>query len=189
MENKKIWNSLERAKFIMSVITALISLFLTIGLFYYGNKYEKTKWTNQTLTTKKLELYESMMPKFNAILCYMNDYGTFKEHSPKEIIDFKRSLNLTYYTNRDFFSPDFKKEYLNFIDNLCFENYSGKWDSQIKKDFSYSKAGYEKMNHENPWDNSWNEMFTNETVNKKEIENSYYRLMNLFIDDMGFIKE
>lgn len=190
MKKKKNWNSLERAKFIMSVIATLISLSLTIGLFFYGNRYEKAKWTNQTLTSKKLNLYEDMMPKFNAILCYMNEYGTFKEHSPKQIIEFKRDLNLTYYTYKDFFSEDFKKEYLNFIDTLCFNGFSGKWDSEIKKKFLYSKIGYEKLNGKNTWNNKWNNMFTDQpSADKKEIESSYYRLMNLFMKDMGFIDE
>ncbi|MFD3003185.1 hypothetical protein ACFS7Z_22680 [Pontibacter toksunensis] len=180
------WNSLEKAKFIVSVLSTIITLTLTIGLFYYGNKVENAKWRNQTLITKKLELYESMMPKFNAILCYMNHFGTFKEHSPKQIIDFKRELNLEFYTNKDFFSKEFQNEYLKFIDTLCFKPYSGQWDSKIKKQMIYSKAGYEEIHGANTWQSSWNDMFSNNPSDKVEISASYYRMMDYFMNDMGF---
>jgi hypothetical protein len=184
-ESETKWTSLERANFMVSVVSLITSAAVAIALFYYGDKLENAKWKNQTLVTKKLKLYEEMMPNLNHVLCYMCDYGTYKEYTPLEIIRMKRDLNLTFYTNRDLFSQSFQDEYKSFMDSLCFKPFSGQWDSQFRKSHHYVARGFEEIHGDTAWQEEWNEMFAGGSARKKEIEEAYYRMMHDLLVDAG----
>lgn len=185
MNEKEKWSSLDKAKFILSIFTTVFTALLTIGILYYGNKIENSKWKNQTLISKKIELYDNMMPKLNDILCYFNQYGTYKDYTPLEIIKLKRELNKTFYTNKSFLPKSLQKEYIKFIDTLCFEPYGGSWDSRLRMNAVYNRRGYIEQHGDSLWNEQWNKkLFTGEKSDRITISKSYDKIMTLFVDDI-----
>ena len=187
------WTKLDKAKLRVDILSLIMTTILTIVLFAFGQRLASSQWTNQKLVEKRIALYDKLMPLFNDILCYQNLYGNFKELSPIDIVDRKRQLDKIFYTQREFFSDDFKTEYKNFMD-LCFEPYSGMYvDAKIKSQLDLYKDGFTKF-HSNikkdtiKWSNDWTENFTNKTPASGEIEKSYYKLMDLLGKDIGIKK-
>ena len=192
-KNPNTWTKVEKATFAVNVLSLIVSTFLTIGLFFYGNRIATSQWANQKLVEKRIDLYDKFMPLLNDILCYHMLYGNFKELSPIEIIERKRQLDRLFYTQRDFFSENFQREYKNFMD-LTFQPFSGMYyDAKIKSDSTVHKEGYIKYHGEIrkdtiQWNNEWNVNFTNDKPGNSEIEKSYYQLMKLLSNDIGVDK-
>lgn len=159
---------------------------ITVGIIgFFLNKriksFEHMQWTNQKMISKKLEVYDELVPKINDILCYFTFIGSWKEFKPEEMIILKREVDKIVYVNSPLFKDEFLKKYNEFIDN-CYSSYSG-WgnDAKLKTNFLRRK----EVNKE--WVVSWEEYFVDEDkITKTEIvKKSYINFVTFFAKEIS----
>ena len=185
--NTVIWSSLETAKFIVSVATPLIVLFLGIWINKRLKRLEQLQWSNQKLIEKRLQVYDQLIPLLNDILCYFSFIGCWKELKPNDVIKLKRTVDKIVYVNAPLFSKEFQSKYNSFIE-LCYSTYSG-WGNDAKL-----RTVFQRRKEANPdWQNDWEEFFTEdgEISEPNQIRKYYQEFVQYFAEkiDIGLDKE
>ena len=153
-QTQTLWNSLEISKLIISALTPIIVAALAFQFNRLLKKREKIQWTNQKIIEKRIEIYDSIVPKLNDLLCYYSYIGNWKEFEPRDVVNIKRYLDKQVNIYAPLFKEDVLGKYKLLI-NLCFESFSG-WgeDAKIKSHFVRRKECHEK------WEDSWEWYFS-----------------------------
>jgi hypothetical protein len=180
-KNTVIWNSLEIAKFIVSIVTPLIVLLLGVWINRRLKILEHLQWANQKLIDKRLKIYEELIPLLNDILCYFTYIGCWKELEPTKVIKLKRTVDKIVYVNSPLFVKEFLEKYNNFI-GLCYSTYSG-WgnDAKLRTAFHRRKESCEDWNSE--WENSFTDK--SEITDPTQIKKAYLEFVQLFAKEIG----
>lgn len=155
---KSPWNSLEKAKFVLTIIQLLTNLAFTLVLFFFAEKLSKAKWLDQKVTEKRLEIYDTLMPRLNGIYCYFAQKGDYKKATPLDVIEWKRTADKCFYTNQLFLSKEFRDHYEYFTDSLCF-SHPGGGEAKINGHSHQRRLWYEERDNINfskkNWDKKW----------------------------------
>lgn len=186
-DNIAIWNSLEIAKFIVSVATPLIVLLLGIRVNKRLKILEQLQWANQKLIEKRLQIYDQLIPLLNDILCYFTFIGCWKELKPDDVIKLKRTVDKIVYVNAPLFTEEFQTRYNSFIE-LCYSTYSG-WGNDAKL-----RTAFKRRKEANPdWEKDWEDLFAEESEvsEPKQIRKYYQEFVKYFAEkiDIGLYKE
>lgn len=180
-ENPIIWNSLEVAKLIVSIVTPIIILLFGIWINKRLKKFEQLQWSNQKLIEKRLQIYEQLIPKLNDILCYFTFIGCWKELEPNKVVTMKRKVDKIIYVNSPLFEKGFLEKYNSFIE-LCYYTYSG-WgkDAKLRTTFQRRKEA------NSDWQNAWDNCFTGEReiTDPEEIKKAYLEFVQFFSEEIG----
>ena len=64
------WTSLEVAKLAVGVLTPLAVVGLGFFLARLTRRVEAVQWANQTVMTRRVELFTQVAPKLNQLLCF-----------------------------------------------------------------------------------------------------------------------
>ena len=118
------WNSLEIAKLIASSATPLLILCLGVVIQQAVRRIEAVQWANRRIVEKRLEVYDTLAPLLNDLLCYFSYVGNWKELTPPQVVAAKRALDKRVHLAAPLFSPGFLGLYNEFI-HLCFSTYNG----------------------------------------------------------------
>jgi hypothetical protein len=109
------WNSLQYATLTVDALTPLT----VAGLGYFvartSRRLEQVQWANQTVVTRRLEIFSEIAPALNKLLCFATFVGRWKEIEPQHAIDLKRRLDETMYANRVLFSDELLAAYHEFM--------------------------------------------------------------------------
>jgi hypothetical protein len=109
------WNSLQYATLTVDALTPLT----VAGLGYFvartSRRLEQVQWANQTVVTRRLEIFSEIAPALNKLLCFATFVGRWKETEPQHAIDLKRRLDETMYANRVLFSDELLAAYHEFM--------------------------------------------------------------------------
>lgn len=109
------WNSLQYATLAVDALTPLT----VAGLGYFvartSRRLEQVQWANQTVVTRRLEIFSEIAPALNKLLCFATFVGSWKEIEPQHAIDLKRRLDETMYANRVLFSDELLAAYHEFM--------------------------------------------------------------------------
>ncbi len=109
------WNSLQYATLAVDALTPLT----VAGLGYFvartSRRLEQVQWANQTVVTRRLEIFSEIAPALNKLLCFATFVGRWKEIEPQHAIDLKRRLDETMYANRVLFSDELLAAYHEFM--------------------------------------------------------------------------
>jgi hypothetical protein len=109
------WNSLQYATLAVDALTPLT----VAGLGYFvartSRRLEQVQWANQTVVTRRLEIFSEIAPALNKLLCFATFVGHWKEIEPQHAIDLKRRLDETMYANRVLFSDELLAAYHEFM--------------------------------------------------------------------------
>jgi hypothetical protein len=109
------WNSLQVVTLAVDALTPLT----VAGLGYFvartSRRLEQVQWANQTVVTRRLEIFGEIAPALNQLLCFATFVGRWKEIEPQHAIDLKRRLDETMYANRVLFSDDLLAAYHEFM--------------------------------------------------------------------------
>lgn len=136
-----------------AVITPLVVAILGSVISRRLRQIELKQWHSQELITARLGYYREIAEPLNDLYCYFTYIGTWKSHTPPEIIETKRSLDRTFHTLSPFFSVAVVKSYNDFMD-LCFETL-GRWGADAKL-----KTGFRRRRDVHPeWSSEWEKMF------------------------------
>ena len=176
-----MWNSLEIAKFIVSIMTPVIVLFLGIWINKRLKKLEQLQWANQKLIEKRLQIFEQLVPLLNDILCYFTFIGCWKEFEPNTVVKLKREVDKIVYVNSPLFGKEFLTKYNIFI-GLCYMTYSG-WGNDAKLRTTFLRRKENNLN----WRNDWEQCYANETEISKpeEIRIAYLEFVKFFAIEVG----
>jgi hypothetical protein len=178
--NETEWNSLEIIKLVISILTPIVVAFIAYRFSKLTKNLEKIHWTNQKIIEKRIDIYDSIVPKLNDLLCFYCYIGNWKEQDPDNIIELKRDIDKEIHIYAPLFSQDLIKAYENLI-SLCFETFTG-WgkDAKIKSLFIRRKENNIK------WKKQWENRFSEKekVYDPSKIRTAYFELMEVFRKDL-----
>jgi hypothetical protein len=83
-----------------------------------SRKIEQVQWANQTVVTRRLDIYDKLAPGLNQLLCFATFVGGWKEIAPQKATETKRGLDEIMYANKVLFSDEVFKAYHHFMSVL-----------------------------------------------------------------------
>ena len=109
------WNSLQVATLAVAALTPVTVA--AVGFYFAraSQRLEHVQWANQTVITRRLEIFSQVAPWLNQLLCFATFVGRWKETKPIEAIGLKRQLDETMYANRLLFSDELFEAYREFM--------------------------------------------------------------------------
>lgn len=112
------WNSLQVATLAVAALTPVTVA--AVGFYFAraSQRLEHVQWANQTVITRRLEIFGQVGPWLNQLLCFATFVGRWKEIKPIEAIGLKRKLDETMYANRLLFSDALFDAYREFMATL-----------------------------------------------------------------------
>jgi hypothetical protein len=160
----------------------LASLTTPAALAVFGFKLNKRlKHFERSLDERKrasdtrFQLYKDIGFQLNDIFTYFLCVGSWKDHTPADIVSRKRMLDRHVYTYRPVFSAEFNSEYDRFI-AACFATFGG-WG----KDAALRTRS---MHRKEDGDEQWMHCFTQED-NMDEIAEAHRRLLSVLASDLN----
>lgn len=81
------------------VLTGLVTLVIgTIGAIL-GITIERRKAESQALVAKRIQIYDDIAPRINAIVCFYSCVGDWKRMAPQDVLAHKRAVDRTMNIN------------------------------------------------------------------------------------------
>ncbi|WP_080381341.1 hypothetical protein [Burkholderia pseudomallei] len=179
------WNSLEVVKLIVGILAPLSVAAFGWFISRRLKRLELVQWSNQKLIEKRLAIYDSVAPLLNQLLCFYTWVGHWKDVSPEDVIKAKRELDRTFNIYRHLFDEEIYGAYQSFIHAL-FETFIGAGlDAKIRSHIM-GLDGDRTSHCAYTWNPAWSQKFATENVvEKKEVRNRYFRLMNALSASLG----
>jgi hypothetical protein len=112
------WSSVQVATLVVDALTPIAVAGLGIFLARASRRLEQVQWANQTVVTRRLEIFADIAPDLNKLLCFATFVGGWKELEPAAVIAIKRHLDETMYANRVLFSQPLFDAYRHFMTTL-----------------------------------------------------------------------
>ncbi|GEM_PF-2248551 len=112
------WTSLQIATLAVDALTPLTVAGLGIFIARASRRIEQVQWANQTVVTRRLDIFGQLAPGLNQLLCFATFVGGWKEIQPKQAIAIKRQLDETMYASKVLFSDQLFAAYHQFMTTL-----------------------------------------------------------------------
>lgn len=97
------------------ILTAVVGfLAATLGSFV-GIRFERRKAMNEALITKRIEVYDVVIPRANSILCFFICVGDWRSSSPPQVIGHKRAIDQAMAVNGLLFSDEVRDAHTRFV--------------------------------------------------------------------------
>jgi len=112
------WSSVQVATLAVEALTPIAVAGLGVFLARASRRLEQVQWANQTVVTRRLEIFADIAPDLNKLLCFATFVGGWKELEPAAVIAIKRRLDETMYANRVLFSQPLFDAYRHFMTML-----------------------------------------------------------------------
>lgn len=175
-EKPKIWNSLERTKIFVGLLTPLMILAITLIINSNINDRNKRDEHNRRIFAKRQDIYDKVGPLLNDIYSYFLYVGKWKQLSPDDIISHKRELDKTIYTNIPYFDTAsvFIKYYNGFMDETFATGQGWGKDAALRTEMDLHKVAIDTTKFN--WQKRWNDSFTEED-NRENIKKTYFALL------------
>lgn len=121
-ENVKLmtssWSSLQIATLVVNTLTPLTVAGLGVFIAKASRRIEQVQWANQTVVSRRLDIFAQLAPGLNQLLCFATFVGGWKEIQPRQAIATKRKLDETMYANKLLFSDRLFAAYHQFMATL-----------------------------------------------------------------------
>jgi hypothetical protein len=112
------WTSLEIVTLIVEALTPIAVVGLGVVFARTSRRMEQVQWANQTLVTRRMDIFAQLAPGLNQLLCFATFVGGWKEIRPSQAIAIKRKLDETMYANKLLFSDELFTAYHDFMATL-----------------------------------------------------------------------
>ncbi len=112
------WTSLQIATLAAEALTPLTVAGLGIFIARATRRIEQVQWANQTVVTRRLDIFAQLAPGLNQLFCFATFVGSWKEIQPQQAVAIKRSLDETMYANKLLFSDRLFGAYHEFMYTL-----------------------------------------------------------------------
>ncbi len=169
------WNSLEKAKLAISILTPILVLVLGILI---NNSIK----TSERSTSLRSEIYKTIGQDLNDIYSYLAFVGQWKELTPADITARKRAVDRAMYTYKPFFSKELFATYQAFMSE-AFSPYGGAGvDARIRSDIT-TADGDRRIHGNCKWLPAWDDRFTKER-NKEAQRAAYEQFLEQLARDL-----
>jgi hypothetical protein len=112
------WNSLQIATLVVDALTPVAVAGLGVVFARTSRRMEQVQWANQTLVTRRMDIFDQLAPGLNQLLCFATFVGGWKEIQPRQAIATKRQLDESMYANKVLFSDELFAAYHQFMTTL-----------------------------------------------------------------------
>ncbi len=112
------WNSLQAATLVVEALTPLTVAGLGVFIARTSRRIEQVQWANQTVVSRRLDIFAQVAPGLNQLLCFATFVGGWKEIQPRQAIALKRKLDETMYASKVLFSDQLFAAYHHFMTTL-----------------------------------------------------------------------
>lgn len=112
------WTGVDVATVAVNALTPLTVAVLGIYVARASRRIEQVQWANQTVVTRRLDIFSQLAPGLNRLLCFATFVGGWKEIKPRDAIALKRQLDEIMYANRVLFSDELFSAYHQFMTTL-----------------------------------------------------------------------
>lgn len=112
------WTSLEIAKLVVGALTPMTVVGLGFLLARLTRRVEAVQWANQTVVTRRVELFTQVAPMLNQLLCFATFVGRWKAIRPEDAVALKRELDETMFAYFVLFSDELFIAYNRFMRTL-----------------------------------------------------------------------
>ena len=109
------WTGYEYATLTVTALTPITVAGLGFFVARTGRRLERVQWANQTVVTRRLEIFGQVAPKLNQLLCFATFVGRWKDIDPLKAIGLKREIDEIMYANRVLFSDALFAAYQDFM--------------------------------------------------------------------------
>jgi hypothetical protein len=192
---KSPWNSLEKAKLGMGIITPVVIVIVGYFIWSIQNdaiqhqqsvlEAEKFKIQNEQTEKSRIrefrwDLYQKAGPLLNDIFAYHFYVGRWKEFGPDVILKKKRELDTLMYSHESLLSAGFFEQYRSFMDQTF--KPAGGWytDARIRTE---SRC---RMRLPSEQEKDWASHFTEED-NRKQVCSAYKNLLGSLSKELLFV--
>ena len=177
------WSSLEITKILVSVLMPVSVVVFGWLLNRRLKHIEHRQWANQKLIEKRLQLYDELAPELNKLFCFYTFIGTWKEISPVDALNTKRTLDKKVHIYRYLLGDAFFSSYTSFIDMLFVQFQGDGKSASFKAKIDHEKWGSRKEDISYTWEKDWDSWFIEEGAPSSEkVRAGYNKVMKALSD-------
>jgi len=175
------WSSVQVATLVVEALTPIAVAGLGIFLARASRRLEQVQWANQTVVTRRLEIFASIAPDLNKLLCFATFVGGWKELEPAAVIAIKRRLDETMYANRVLFSQPLFDAYRHFMTMLFATWTTVGADALLRAPIASQWGDRRDLRW---WNDAMVRLFTDDPVDYQAIQAAYDQLSERFRADL-----
>ena len=160
-----------------------------LGLFIAraGRRIEQVQWANQTVVTRRLEIFAQVAPGLNQLLCFATFVGGWKEIQPRQAIALKRKLDETMYADKVLFSDQLFAAYHHFMTTLFAMYATTGADAHLRAPIDSQWGNRRNMPW---WEDSMSSLFsTGSAVSLDDIQAAHDQLAQRFRAELYVTKQ
>jgi hypothetical protein len=171
------WNSVQIATIIVDAATPVTVAVLGVIFARASRKIEQVQWANQTVVTRRLDVFDKLAPGLNQLLCFATFVGTWKETDPPKAIAIKRGLDQTMYANKVLFSDELFATYHRFMTVLFAMFATTGADAKVRAPIESPLGSRRDLDW---WNDAMSALFTDDVASLDEIQAAYDALGDQF---------
>jgi hypothetical protein len=172
------WNSVEVVTLVVEALTPITVVVLGVLFSRASRRIEQVQWANQTVVTRRLDIFDKLAPGLNQLLCFATFVGGWKEIGPAQAIGIKRTLDETMYANKVLFSDELFAAYQRFM-NTLFAMYAATGaDAKVRAPIESTLGSRRELTW---WNDAMDGLFSTDNVASiKDIQAAYDELGQQF---------
>ena len=176
------WTSLQIATLAVEALTPVTVAGLGVLVARTSRRIEQVQWANQTVVTRRLDIFAQLAPGLNQLLCFATFVGGWNEIQPRQAIAIKRNLDEAMYANRVLFSDELFAAYHEFMTTL-FAMYAARGgDAHLRAPIESQWGNRRNMPW---WEDSMAALFsTGDPASIDDIQAAYNQLARRFRADL-----
>ena len=171
------WNSVQIVTVIVAAATPVTVAILGVIFARASRKIEQVQWANQTVVTRRLDVFDKLAPGLNQLLCFATFVGTWKDTDPRKAIAIKRDLDQIMYANKVLFSDELFAAYHRFM-TVLFDMFGTTGaDAKVRAPIESRWGTRRDLQW---WNDVMSRLFTDEAVSLDDIQQAYDALGEQF---------
>ena len=172
------WTSVQIATLAVEALTPLTVAGLGVFIARASRRIEQVQWANQTVVTRRLDIFAQLAPGLNQLLCFATFVGGWKEIQPRQAIAVKRKLDEAMYANKVLFSDELFAAYHQFMTTLFAMYATADADAHLRAPIDSQWGNRRNMPW---WEDSMTSLFsTDSTASLDDIQAAYDQLAQRF---------
>ena len=176
------WNSVQIVTIIVAAATPVTVAVLGVIFARASRKIEQVQWANQTVVTRRLEIFDKLAPGLNQLLCFATFVGVWKEIDPRKAVAIKRDLDQIMYANKVLFSDELLTAYQEFMSSLFLMFATTDADALVRAPISHARGDRRKLEW---WEDAMTKLFSvAEAIEISKIQAAYDALGEQFRADL-----
>lgn len=180
------WSSLQIVKVVIAALVPISVAVLGIIVAQLARRAQQREWINQKLIERRIGLVDEIGPLINRLYCYYTFRGDWKQTTPPEVIEIKRTLDRTVYSALPFITEQIRSAYDSYIDALYATWTAPGTDARLLTTID-STDGNRRTLLAGTWLPEWNDLFADASRATKRpiIRARYNELLSRLGESIG----